>query len=197
MTQTNTHSPQRSTFINVLAWIFIVLAGFATAISVLQNLMLMTMGVFDKLPEPSGPEAEGIPAFALFMFSHMRLFFFSFLLVSAVTLASAIGLLHRKNWARLVFVGILGLGIAWNLVGLVFEQVMFSSMGRPPSNAPPGFDSEFETMMTMMRIFSFVFILAITSLFGWLIRRLMSEPVRAEFGVAALSLTDAHGGQGA
>ncbi|MDD2271386.1 MAG: hypothetical protein PHP95_11805 [Desulfuromonadaceae bacterium] len=35
--------PQRSTFVNVLAWIFIVLGGFTTFISILQNIMIRVM----------------------------------------------------------------------------------------------------------------------------------------------------------
>ena len=35
-----TSAPQRSTFVTVVAWIFIVFSGMATLISALQNLLL-------------------------------------------------------------------------------------------------------------------------------------------------------------
>ena len=34
---------QRSTFVTVVAWVFIVLSGFGTLISLLQNLMIQTV----------------------------------------------------------------------------------------------------------------------------------------------------------
>jgi hypothetical protein len=41
--------PQRSTFGNVLAWIFIVLGGFATFISILQNIMIRMLFHKEKM----------------------------------------------------------------------------------------------------------------------------------------------------
>jgi hypothetical protein len=56
----NTHP--RSTFVNVVAWVFIALAGFATLIVILQNIMISMMA-------PQGAmrgieNAKEIPAFA-------------------------------------------------------------------------------------------------------------------------------------
>lgn len=177
-------SVQRSTFVTVLAWLVIVMAGFTTFIGVLQNIMISTMMPFDKMPSPSGPEAEHMPAFMRFMMANVRWFFLAFLLLSAATLASAIGLLRRKEWARLVFIGLLSLGIVWNIAGVFVQQSMLGGAAMAPTNAPPEFRAEFERMATMMLIVSVVFAVAFSALFGWLIKRLSSAPVRAEFSGA-------------
>lgn len=40
---------KKSTFVNVLAWIFIALAGFSTLISILQNIMISAMFSIDEM----------------------------------------------------------------------------------------------------------------------------------------------------
>ena len=101
----------RSGFVTALAWLFIVLGGFATLMGLLQNLMI-------NLLLPIAVREEGAkdpPWAAAFMFDYIHLIFLGFLAVSALTLAAAIGLLLRRNWARLVFIGLMGFGILWNL----------------------------------------------------------------------------------
>jgi hypothetical protein len=174
----------RSSFVTVVAWIFIVLAGFTTFISVLQNIMINTMFPLDELRTARASE-PGMPPFFDFIFGNIRLFFLAILVVSAVTCASAIGLLLRKNWARLVFIAILALGIAWNLGGLVLQQIMIDSMMKFPMTAgksvPADFEAGMQGMMIAIRVFSAVFALGFSVLYGWLIKRLISPSIVAEF----------------
>ena len=183
-TSTVANTAHRSTFVTVLAWLVIVMAGFTTFIAVLQNIMIATMMPLDKMPLPSGPEAERIPGFMRFMLANVRWFFLAFLVVSALTLASAIGLLRRKEWARLVFIALLALGIAWNIAGIFVQQSVLGSAAMMPTHAPAEFREQFERTASMMLIVSLVFALAFSALFGWLIKRLSSAPIRAEFSSA-------------
>jgi hypothetical protein len=171
----------RSTLVTVVAWIFIVLAGFSTFISVLQNIMVNTMVPLDQMHASVGPGTEQMPVFFRFVFGHIQLFVFAFLVVSSTTLIAAIGLLRRKNWARLLFIGILAVGILWNITGLVLQQVMFSSMATFPAAAPQDFRTEFDHMATVMQVFSVFMAVGLSALFAWLIKRLFSGPIRAEF----------------
>jgi hypothetical protein len=173
--------PQRSTFVNVLAWIFIVLGGFTTFISILQNIMIRVMFRKEEMTQAmkQAENAKQIPAFANFMFNHMDLFFLFFLVVSATSVVSAIALLKRKNWARIVFIVLMSLGIAWNLGGLVMQFTMFNTM---PEVAGKGAPPEFEQMMHIMKIASVIMVVALSALFGWVIKKLTSEPIKAEFG---------------
>ncbi len=182
MENQNIHPPGgSSTFVSVVAWIFIVLSGIATLMSVLQNIMINTIFPLAQMRAPSGPGSEHMPAFMRFMFEHLRLIFVSFLLIVSGTLLAAIGLLRRKNWARLAFIAILGLGIVWNVGGLVLQQLMFSSMTSIPSKAPAEFQAEFTRAASIAFGFAAVMAIGFSVLFGWLIKRLLSQPIRAEF----------------
>ena len=137
---------KKSTFVNVVAWIFIVLAGFATLISILQNIMISVMFPVDEMNQvfENAPTQEQIPFLAKFMFSHIQLFFLSFLAVSGTTFVSAIGLLRRRNWGRVILMAIMGLGICWNIFSLIIQNFMFSSF---PDFPPGEIDSQFYTRM--------------------------------------------------
>jgi hypothetical protein len=175
----------RSSFVTVLAWVFIVLSGFTTLIAIAQNIMISTMFSADQM-EAAMHAAKGkqdIPPIAEFMTSHFRLFFGAFLALSVVTLVSSIALLKRKNWARLMFICLMGLSIVWNIGGLFFQQAMFSSMPSPPTTAPPGFQAQFNSMAQTMMIFSAIMAIGFSILFAWIIKRLTSQKVRKEFEV--------------
>ena len=169
---------QRSSFVTGVAWTFIGLAAFGTLIALMQNVMLSFM-----LP-PDSPMrgAENLPAFAQFMFSHPRMIFAAFLAVSATTLVSAIGLLKRKNWARLIFIGIMVLGVVWNIGSLILPFYMFSALMPPmPESTPQDFRESFEMTWKIMTAFTIVIALAFAVLFAWITKRLASQDVKREF----------------
>ena len=177
----------RSSFVTVLAWIFIVLAGFATLIAVLQNIMVNTMFPLEEFQSTSHKPPD-TPAAVSFFASHIRLFFASFLVVTASTLVSAVGLLKRRNWARLVFIAILLLGIVWNVAGLVAQQFLFSSMQVFPPGAPPQVRAQaeaFDSVFLVMRVVSALMAVGFSILFAWLVKRLLSVSVAAEFAGGA------------
>lgn len=174
----------RSTFVTAVAWVFIVLAGFGTLITILQNVMITFMMSSDAWK--SGPEQAlqdpKVPWIAAFLFSHVRWLFLMAFLVAASMLASAVGLLHRKEWARIVFIVILAIGILWNVGGLAFMAMAFG--GFPAIPAPPagkGPMPDFDAMFKFMMAVNVVMVLAFSALFGWIIKRLVSPDIRREF----------------
>ena len=182
--------PQRSDFVTVLAWIFIGLGGLSTLMSVAQYLMfnfMMSVGQMQDVMNAETARGDFPPA-AEFMFDHFRQLIGAIFLLSLVTLVAAVGLLKRRNWARLVFICLMALGIVWNLAGLALQRVMMSSMLSTmpmlPPDAPPDFRAQFESMMTGMQIVAAIFALGFSFLFGWIIKRLMSAGIRREFGAA-------------
>jgi len=170
------YTAPRSTFVTVLAWVFIVISGFATFIAVAQNIMLAFMfppGAMDHAVA-SGTE---LPVLARFVMSNPRALFVAFLVVSVAMLVTSLGLLRRKNWARLVFIGMMVLGALWNLASLVLVFVMLQSMGLALGDVFVAHDG----MMAMMVVFQSVMVLAFVGLFAWIIKRLMSAAVLLEF----------------
>jgi hypothetical protein len=184
----NTQASARSSFVSVVAWVFIVISGFTTVIGALQNLMIRSMP-FDQFNGvlQDSTAASQFPGPARFIFSHVQLLFLASFLLSLLTLISSVGLLRRRNWARLVFMGLLVLGIAYMIGGLFLQQSFMSSFDTSFRAAAPQ-DSlfranaeQFASMITAMRIFLAVFSVGIAGLFGWIVVRLCSAKVRAEF----------------
>jgi hypothetical protein len=128
MTDSSGAVVHRSGFVTGLAWTFIALAGFSTVIAVLQNIMLALMFPSEELRTSmqEAEKAQPMPAVFRFMFENFRFFFIAFLVLSAGTLITAIGLLKRQNWARLIFIGIMALGVVWNLGSLAMPFIMTS-----------------------------------------------------------------------
>jgi hypothetical protein len=179
-----TQVPIRSTFVTVVAWTFIAITGFASFIAVLQALMFAFVFPADLVAPPESTKAlEEMPGFFRFMFQHIKWFFVFFWSLSVATLICAIGLLRRKNWARLAFVAIMVIGIVWNLSGIWLQEQMMSSFPKPPVEDPRlvEFQAGFETMMTIMRFAMAGFSIGMALLFGWITKRLVSRSVRAEF----------------
>jgi hypothetical protein len=164
----------RSTFVTVVAWIFIVGSGFATLMSLMQNIMIHVMFNKDKFSQLP----DDMPAGASFMFEYFQLIILAFLLICILMLVSSIGLLKRKNWARLVFIFILSLGILWSLASLILQAVFFSTM--PEMSQSPEFQ-EFKAMQSIMQWFTAIISIGFAILFGWIIMRLLSSAIKQEF----------------
>lgn len=183
-TPPNPTAPPKSAFVTVVAWIFIVFSGFVTFISILQNLMVMLMprGLFTQALQDT-TFTRAMPAGPRFMFAHFQLMVALMLVICIATLISAIGLLRRQNWARIIFVGILGLGVAYNIAALFFQQTMMRSFGGgfPADSAFGPSAQQFQHVLSTMRATMFVFAIAFVALFCWIIVKLLSAPIRAEF----------------
>lgn len=180
---TLTSGPTRSPFVTAVAWVFIVLAGFSTFISLLQNVMIALVFPVAELAAAArhAKADERMPWFASFMFQNFRLYFLGILLLSAGTLAIAIGLLQRKNWARILFVALMVWGIFWSLGGVVFSILFVSWMPQPLPTAPQGFGDQFALVMKVMVGFNVLIAVAFSALFAWIAKRLLSAEIRREF----------------
>lgn len=176
-------SPPRSSFVTTIAWIFIVLAGFSTVIGLMQTLMLHFVFPLEEMKAQMAqdPASEHMPPLARVMFDYFEWAVFAFFGLSAGLCASAIGLLKRQNWARLVFIGLMGLGVVWNLAGLLLQQKFMAQMPPMPADAPRRFQEQMASMQTLMSVFSLVIGLGFAALFGWIAWRLRSPTVIAEF----------------
>jgi hypothetical protein len=174
----------RSGFVSAIAWTFIALAGFATLIAALQNAVftLMFSGdpTFEKLTREVAASGN-MPPFAVFMFANFRLLLAGFLAVSSLTLAAAIGLLKRRNWARLAFIAMMLLGVLWNLGGIWLAFSMWTWFPPVPDTAPAEFRASFETMAKVITAVNIVVGVLLAGLFGWIARRLASSEIRQEF----------------
>jgi hypothetical protein len=171
----------RSAFVTAVAWVFIALLSFAALISILQNIMVWTFFSIDEMHDAMAQarQQQHLPAASLFMFEHIRELMAGILVLILAMLIISIGLLRRHNWARMLFVFLLAFGIAWNVFGAIWPWFFFRSMPQPPPGTP--MQSQFQTMTTVMGVFSAIMAVGLSVLFGWIIKRLISPEIRTEF----------------
>jgi hypothetical protein len=174
--------PTPSLFVTLVAWIFIGLSSCATLISILQNIML-SFAFSSGGGFPIEDAQRNAPPAIAFMMGHLRFYFIAFLIVSVATLLCSVGLLRRRPWARIAFIGILGLGIVWNIGGIVLQHWVVGSMLDMKASVPtpPDFDEAMRAMTIAIRVVSAFFAVAVSGLFGWIIARLLSPRFAAEF----------------
>ena len=171
----------RSAFVTAVAWVFIALAGFATLISLLQNIMIYTFFPLDQMHTAMAQarEQQQMPAYALFIFEHVREVFTGFLVLTSVVLIASVGLLKRYNWARILFVWLVAFGVIWNVAGLAWPWYFFHTMPQPPQTDQ--MHAQFQAMQIVMGIFSAIIGLGTAILFAWIIKRLTSSAIKVEF----------------
>lgn len=166
---------QRSAFVTLTAWVFIVLSSFATFIALLQNITLHFLLTPEQLQRAWEQDRHATPL-AGWLFSHLELFFGLLLVLAALTLAAAIGLLLRHNWARLAFIGLLLAAIVWNVGSLVMQKMI--AAGGPASG---DFLQQTRAMMNVLDVFSLILALVLSLACGWIAFRLGTSAVKREF----------------
>ena len=171
---------QRSTFVSVIAWIFIILTGFASFVGIMQNIMVHIMFSEPKMQEAmNGLEtAKDIPSFAHFMFSNVKVLVFLMFAMSLFTFISSIGLLKRKNWARKTFIVLLGLSIFMMLCNIVADFFFFPG---PGDFGGEEISTQMKSVMNFMQIFLVIFYAGIATLLAWIIKKLLSPSIALEF----------------
>lgn len=169
-----TESTQQSTFVSVLAWIAILFSGMSAVMGWFQTVLISFLM---PVPPMTSAEAEGVPVFVAWVFDNFQLFVVALSVFWSVAFVCSIGLLRRREWARLGFTALLAfLGVAAVVVA-VAQNLMMSGFFASTTKMPP----EFESGFLAMRIAAGVMMVVSVALFTWLAMRLNSAQVRAEF----------------
>jgi len=97
--------------------------------------------------------------------------------------AASTGLLRRHDGARRLFVGLLLLGIAWNIGVTVFQQVfLVQSMAFAGMHeVPDEMHAQMQQMLVFFRVFGIGMAVVMSALLGWIAWRLCTPVVAAEF----------------
>jgi hypothetical protein len=168
----------RSIFVTVTAWVFIVLGALASVSALLQNALVAS------LAPAADAHLPALPLLTSLLLGYLPWVVGTGLVVSLATLGSAIGLLLRLDWARRAFIGLLGVAIVANLLGLwlqheVVQSVVANTLNGAP--LPAQAIGVFGGFVTAARVMAVLVTLGACSMLAWIIRRLMSAAVRQEF----------------
>jgi hypothetical protein len=164
----------RSVFVTTVAWVFIVLAFVAVVSALLRNAAAGS--ILAALPAPQG--------LARLLAAYLPWVMGAGLTLSLATLAAAIGLLLRLDWARRVFIGLLVVAIVANLAGLWLQHEVVQSVVNSTlkgASLPSSALDVFGGFVTASRVMGAIVTLGTCGVLAWIIRRLMSASIRQEF----------------
>jgi len=102
-----------------------------------------------------------------------------FLAGAVATLVFSIGLLKRKNWGRLGVIALLGVAVVQQFVLFWIQMSMGSTVGSPGDAAMP----ELHAAMLLMQVVGGVLTVVQVGVCLWLIWKLQTPEIRAEFGL--------------
>ena len=198
---------KRSMLVTVVAWIFIGLSSFATLALLLESLLLPKVILPMLRQQMAGAsDAPHFSPFAQWLFDHAAELCLGLLLIAVLHLFAAISLLWRKDWGRQLMLVMLGFDVLyqfamaamqWWVVGPMQHTMMQMQFG-PGS---PALSSAYlspqvqaaqaaqmaqilpmmDSMIAVTRVFGVISAVVFIILFGWIIQRLCSEPIRREF----------------
>jgi len=178
--------PPRSKFVTGLAWTFIGLAGVGTFVLLIQFVMAsILLPAINLDGAMAHAKATGrLPEIAVFLFEHIRLFMALNLLLSAATLVSAIGLLKRLEWARVTFIAVLGFVMALYTASLALPFVFYSAIAPSSAAGLHPLGDQAKLMVGMIFGVNLLFTVGLVTVFGGIIKRLVSDEIRQEFSAA-------------
>ncbi len=169
---------QKSTFVTVVAWLFIIFSAMGILIMLMEGFVF-SMLPFDKLAEAGGVHGATPPPFApVFFKAFLGWIIAVALLFQGWVLVSSIGLLMRKNWARISFIVFLVLSLIWNGLYLIFAVLMAVGVQFiPETSGVLDMRPFMQAFMGMLAVIMLAFIV----LFAWILKKLTSEDIRKEF----------------
>jgi hypothetical protein len=164
-----------STFVTTLAWVLIALNGLGVCIVLMQNVMIQFVMPTTVI---NSQVTSAYPFVAIRAVALGLLLFLGFMTYASYAL------LKRRRWARVAVVVVFGLSIVWGVISVLI--LAFGVVpGRIPANVasdmPPDVRAAMNRPIAAMAVTTSIFTLGITGLLGWLVRRLCSASVKAEF----------------
>jgi hypothetical protein len=174
-------SPSQSTFVTVLAWVLIVFNGFGVFVVLMQNVMINFM--LPSMLATHNPTDQFLETFPI---TFARVVGIVFLGLAVFITYAAYALLKRRNWARRTFIVLFALGILWNILGAVAFGLGFGFSDFPTpgqGTLPPEI---LRAMFTGTIVVFAIYAVGTSVLFSWLIKRLRSPSVKAEFSNASV-----------
>lgn len=160
---------QKSTFVSVVAWLFIALSAIGFCVSIFQLVAFKVMLAEQLANIQAQGQQLAIQAFS----QSFQQFVMVLIVVFIVFLVASIGLLKRKNWGRWIFIALLAMAILWQLAGLIFQYFIAEPID-------PALIEQGVVSPTPDALIIGVAVTVIT-LSAWLIKRLLSVTIASEF----------------
>jgi hypothetical protein len=176
-------SQPRTSFVSGLAWTFIACAALGALLVGAQLVAVSTVFPAEEMREVLREigKSQPLPAFVDAAFEHLRALLAALLALCVVTLIASLGLLARRDWARVAFI--------WLSIAAAIVHAAGALAPLPLGFGPMPFAQEvpaelrggFEAIMRTLLWTSIGSALAFAGAFAWLAKRLAAEDIRREF----------------
>ena len=173
-------------FVTVLAWISIALALLGLLYGLMQVIMGLTLppDFYLRMANPYGGEPPPLPPLMHWLYTNTLLMGVLMLVLSAIFLWVSWGVLKRREWGRKGFIAILVIGTLWQFGSIwMLPQILEGTLALQAGAFPQGqaMPPELESMMTGVMMIGGVLALTFAALHVWIIWKLCTPAVRAEF----------------
>ena len=172
-------TPARSTFVTRLGWSLVVFFAFSALIGVVQNVMVNVMISGEQWQQQLDQLSfqGNVPNWLMPLLNNFRWLVFSVLLFSVFSLAASIALLRRREWGRRAVMVVLVMGVLFTIGGLWWQYDFLEHIRTTYVSLPQqSLDS-----MTLLNVVNSIFALLTLLLHGWLLKKLCSAKIVAEF----------------
>ena len=168
---------KNATFIILISWVFILIGGFIALGTLMQSLMLTFLFSNEEFAAAMQLSSQDMPAQAAFMLDHIRSISWSAFAIAALLVAASVGMLRRKQWARLLFIGMMWLFAVITVTMAVVQLGYLSNLSTGDQELPEGFIK----LLEATKLMSLLFAIGLGGLFGWLAWKLGRPAIKAEF----------------
>lgn len=168
----------QSKFVTLVAWIGILFSAVSTAIGALENALVWLFVPLDAFEAEMTRQLPGLPLPILRSFHWIVL---AFWIASLVTLVASVGLLRRREWARIAFIVLLAASALATIVLTVGESAMMDALFADAGALPDDVQRAKAIVTILMWLLNVVIVVA----HGWMIWKLLSPSIRAEFASTA------------
>lgn len=167
--------PPPSSFVNALGWILILCGSCSACVTILKNIIFPPFLSKEELTEAMQQSS----LIAKIMFSHSEYIFLSGLILSIAMLVVGIGLLKRKNWARIITIVMVALGILFYAAILVLLFTLFSEMINVLGGEAGA--GEIQKLLNFIQVFGTVLTGFFLVFHIFIIKKLCSAKIKEEF----------------
>ncbi|MGA9852836.1 MAG: hypothetical protein WBR15_07900 [Gammaproteobacteria bacterium] len=168
---------QRSAFVTVVAWIFIVFSG----LGILESVTLMFVPWQAFMTQAQTQSAQMPHDMQLLGAQIMHIFSLIWLIIGLWVFASSIGLLMRKNWARISYIVMMALGIGASAIYLLLGILMLVMFHSAEFRNNPAFQHGMPSIAFAFMVIWIIFAAAFMALYIWILIKLTSAAVCREF----------------
>ncbi|MCW7755455.1 hypothetical protein OOT00_15875 [Desulfobotulus sp. H1] len=165
---------KKSIFVTILGVTFMVLSGLMFCFDLYQTIIAYLSGGMYVMRMQGTVAATSLQKY---IFTYIDYISFSLSLLIFFVFISSVGLFRRKNWARIVFIGFMSLGVLFNLI------LLLAAVLAPSQEVLPHRQEEHDIWVLQVRWGLGLIAVLGSTFFSLIVYHLMSRRVKKEFNV--------------